>query len=116
MTILFVILIINASGILGIVVLIQNPKGGRLSGSFGGFSNQLMVVKQTTDVLEKGTWVFAAVVGALCLFSFIFVPTGSASTSQPNKADDVTVPASSQPATTTPGQLSPNTVPLDTNK
>ena len=68
MTILFVILIILASVVLGLIVLIQNPKGGGLSGSFGGFSNQLMGVKQTTDVLEKGTWIFAGLVGALCLF------------------------------------------------
>jgi len=115
MTILFVILIILACVILGLIVLIQNPKGGGLSGSFGGFSNQLMGVKQTTDVLEKGTWIFAAVVAALSLFSFFFIPSGGVSGSQVNKAGDATVPAASQPAAV-PGQLSPNTVPLDTNK
>ena len=70
----FVILIILASIILGLIILVQNPKGGGLAGNVGGFSNQLMGVKQTTDVLEKGTWVLAAVVGLLCLFSAIFVP------------------------------------------
>ena len=63
MIVLFGILIIVASIILGIIVLVQNPKGGGLTGSLGGFSNQLMGVKQTTDVLEKGTWIFGAVVG-----------------------------------------------------
>jgi len=115
MTILFVILIIIACVVLGLIVLIQNPKGGGLSGSFGGFSNQLMGVKQTTDVLEKGTWIFAAVVGALCLFSFFFIPSGEGSATQINRAGDASVPATSQPAAT-PGQLSPNTVPLDTNR
>jgi preprotein translocase subunit SecG len=115
MTILFVILIILASVVLGLIVLIQNPKGGGLSGSFGGFSNQLMGVKQTTDVLEKGTWVFAGVVGALCLFSAFFIPTGAVSATQTNKAGDATVPASSQPAAT-PGQLPANSVPFDTGK
>jgi len=33
-----------------------------------------MGVKQTTDVLEKGTWVLAVVVSLLCLFSALFVP------------------------------------------
>jgi preprotein translocase subunit SecG len=70
----FVILIILACVILGLIILVQNPKGGGLAGNVGGFSNQLMGVKQTTDVLEKGTWVLAAVVGLLCLFSAIFVP------------------------------------------
>ncbi len=83
MLILFGILVIIASVILGLIVLIQNPKGGGLSSSFGGFGNQLMGVKQTTDVLEKGTWLFAAIVGVLCLLSPAFIPkTGNAS---PNK-------------------------------
>jgi preprotein translocase subunit SecG len=80
MLILFGVLVIIASVILGLIVLIQNPKGGGLSASLGGFSNQLMGVKQTTDVLEKGTWVFAAIVGILCLLSPAFIPkagTGS---------------------------------------
>jgi preprotein translocase subunit SecG len=113
MTILFVILIILASAVLGLIVLIQNPKGGGLSGSFGGFSNQLMGVKQTTDVLEKGTWIFAGIVGILCLFSAFFIPTGTVAATQTNKAGDAPVPSSSQPAVT-PGQLPPNTVPFDT--
>ena len=78
MLILFGILIIIASIILGLIVLIQNPKGGGLSGSFGGVGNQLMGVKQTTDVLEKGTWIFSAVVGLLCLLSPAFIPKESA--------------------------------------
>lgn len=74
MLVLFGILIIIASVILGFIVLIQNPKGGGLSGTFGGVGNQLMGVKQTTDVLEKGTWIFAAAVGLLCLVSPAFIP------------------------------------------
>ena len=53
MTILFIILIILACVVLTLVVLVQNPKGGGLAGNIGGFSNQFMGVKQTTDVLEK---------------------------------------------------------------
>jgi len=74
MLLLFGILVILASIILGLIVLVQNPKGGGLSGTFGGVGNQLMGVKQTTDVLEKGTWVFAAIVGILCVVSPIFIP------------------------------------------
>jgi len=69
MTTLFLILIIVASALLGLIVLIQNPKGGGLSGNIAGFSNQFMGVKQTTDVLEKGTWILAGIVAVLCLFS-----------------------------------------------
>lgn len=114
MTILFVILIIIASFILGLVVLIQNPKGGGLAGSFAGLSNQFMGVKQTTDVLEKGTWLFAAVIGVLCLVSTFFI-SGNTSSGPDNssKASGATVPVSSQPATQQT-QL-PNTVILDSN-
>ncbi|WP_300604645.1 preprotein translocase subunit SecG [Niabella sp.] len=73
LTTLFVILIILACVILSFIVLIQNPKGGGLAGTFGGVSSQFMGVKQTNDVLEKGTWIFAAVIGLLCLFSTFFV-------------------------------------------
>jgi preprotein translocase subunit SecG len=77
MAIIFLILIILASVVLGFIVLVQNPKGGGLAGSFAGLSNQFMGVKQTTDVLEKGTWIFAAVIGVLCLASTFFMSGGS---------------------------------------
>ncbi|MBW7893058.1 MAG: preprotein translocase subunit SecG, partial [Chitinophagaceae bacterium] len=65
MTILFLILIIIASVVLSLLILIQNPKGGGLSGSIAGFSSQFMGVKQTTDVLEKGTWIFVTIIGVM---------------------------------------------------
>lgn len=74
MVILFIILIILASVVLSMIVLVQNPKGGGLSGNVFGVSSQFMGVKQTNDVLEKGTWVFAAVIGVLCIISTIFIP------------------------------------------
>src|SRR5882757_3254990 len=74
MTFLFVFLIIVAFVFLGLIIFVQNPKGGGLAANVGGFSNQLMGVKQTTDVLEKGTWVLSVVVALLCLFSIVFVP------------------------------------------
>lgn len=79
MIIVFLILLVIVSSALGFIVLVQNPKGGGLSGNVGGFSNQLMGVKQTTDVLEKGTWIFAAAVGLLALFSTMFLKNGTTS-------------------------------------
>ena len=102
MLIVFGILIILSSIILGLIVLVQNPKGGGLSGSLGGFSNQLMGVKQTTDVLEKGTWVFAAIVGVLCVISPIFIPTANGTSSKNDdliKNAPVTTPKTTQPVT-----------------
>src|SRR5688572_11498632 len=73
MVTLFVILVILACVVLSLIVLVQNPKGGGLAGNIAGFSNQFMGVKQTTDVLEKGTWIFAAIIGVLCLVSTLFI-------------------------------------------
>jgi preprotein translocase subunit SecG len=73
MTILFLILIVLASVILGFIILVQNPKGGGLSGTVAGFNNQFMGVKQTNDVLEKGTWIFSIVIALLAVFSTFFM-------------------------------------------
>ena len=103
MTLLFVILIIIACAILGLIILVQNPKGGGLAANVGGFSNQLMGVKQTTDVLEKGTWVLAVVVGLLCLFSAMFVPkTSTINQRVPEKVNATGVPARQAPAQQAP--------------
>lgn len=77
MLIIFGILIILACVLLGFFVLIQNPKGGGLSGSLGGVGNQVIGVRQTTDVLEKGTWILAALIAILCLTSPFFIGKGS---------------------------------------
>lgn len=94
----FVFIIIVVCVILGGIILIQNPKGGGLAGNVGGFSNQLMGVKQTTDVLEKGTWVMAIVVGLLCLFSAVFIPKGASSNARvPEKVNAQSVPQQQSP-------------------
>ena len=72
--IFFVIILLLVCGLLGLIILVQNPKGGGLAGNVAGFSNQFMGVKQTTDILEKGTWILATVVVLLCLFSTVFIP------------------------------------------
>ncbi len=77
MIILFLILIVIAAAGLGFMVLVQNPKGGGLTGNVGGIGNQFMGVKQTTDVLEKGTWLFAGIIALLALFSTFFLKGGS---------------------------------------
>jgi preprotein translocase subunit SecG len=100
--IFFVILIVLACVILGLIILVQNPKGGGLAGNVGGFSNQLMGVKQTTDYLEKGTWMLAVVVALLSLFSSVFVP--KARGNQVIEKVNATAPLS-QPAAPSSGTL-----------
>jgi preprotein translocase subunit SecG len=97
MIILFLILVLLSSAVLGFVILVQNPKGGGLAGNVGGLSNQFMGVKQTTDVLERGTWIFATIVALLCIFSAMFIP--KASTKSNNLLDQLnTKPAATAPA------------------
>ena len=66
------ILILLACVILAFFILIQNPKGGGLTGSFGSMSSQVMGVKQSTDVMEKGTWTMISIIGGLCVISVMF--------------------------------------------
>ena len=108
MLMLFGILVIIASIILGLIVLVQNPKGGGLTGALGGFSNQLIGVKQSTDVMEKGTWIFAAVVGILCVISPAFIPKDATSSSA---NDELLKGVNTRPAQQRT-QPAPNAVPL----
>ncbi|MGQ0737455.1 MAG: preprotein translocase subunit SecG [Bacteroidota bacterium] len=108
MTTLFIILVVAASVILGLIVLVQNPKGGGLAGNIAGFSNQFMGVKQTTDVLEKGTWIFGGVIALLSMLSVIFISkTGS------NAAGPAT--ESTGPAPQNNPQIPANAVPITPN-
>ena len=118
MLLLFGILIILSSIILGVIVLIQNPKGGGLSSSLGGFSNQLMGVKQTTDVLEKGTWLFAGIIGVLCITSTLFIPSAGGTNSRDNLINEAPVgtPMAPQPNNTVPLSTPPSPTPATPGK
>lgn len=114
MLFLFGTIIIIASIVLGAIILIQNPKGGGLNSSLGGFGNQLMGVRQTTDILEKGTWVFAGIIGVLCITSALFIPEGGGTNSRERLIQEAPVgaPVTPQTKTTVPFQTNPQpTVP-----
>ena len=65
---IFSVLIVITCVLLVLVVLVQNPKGGGLSATFGG-GNQVMGVKKTADFLEKATWYLAIALLVLSLFA-----------------------------------------------
>jgi preprotein translocase subunit SecG len=103
MLLIFGILIILACVLLGFVVLVQNPKGGGLSGTFGGFGNQVMGVRQTTDILEKGTWILSAIIAVLCLTSSLFINRGQAPESRKAIMEqNANIPSAPAPAPATP--------------
>lgn len=102
---LFLALIVIACVAIGLFILVQNPKGGGLSGSIAGFNTQYMGVKQTTDVLEKGTWVMAVAIGLLCLFSAFFIPKQMTSKREPvnaRPASGAQAPANNSPLQNAP--------------
>lgn len=74
------ILILLACVVLAFFILVQNPKGGGLQGSFGSMSSQVMGVKQSSDVMEKGTWTLIGIIGGLSIVSIMFFqkPEGAA--------------------------------------
>lgn len=79
-----------------LIVLVQNSKGGGLTGEFGGLgSNQLMGVKKTTDLLEQITWGLGAGVMILTLACYLLVDrTGGTQVNSVNveKAQSKTLP------------------------
>jgi len=108
-----IVLIILASIVLSFLVLIQNPKGGGLSSGFSGGTN-LMGVKRTGDLLEKGTWGFIIAIIVFSLAINIMGPsTGS---SKSGLGGQIEVPAQANPLNlnpatqqTAPQQAAPTT-------
>lgn len=63
--------------LLGLIVLIQNPKGGGLTSGFAS-TNNIMGVQRTGDVLEKSTWGFAIALMFLIILINVSIQGGSA--------------------------------------
>ena len=74
---IFLTLIIFVSFLLVLVIMVQNPKGGGLSTSFGGDSQQIGGVKKTGDFLDKSTWVLASLLLILILLSNLTINKGN---------------------------------------
>ena len=74
---IFVFLIVAVCFLLVLVIMVQNPKGGGLSSSFGGDSQQIGGVKKTSDFLDKSTWVLASLLLVLILLSNLTIEKGT---------------------------------------
>lgn len=71
------VLILIVSILLGLIVLVQNPKGGGLAANFSGSGSQFMGVRQTADFLEKASWSLAIALLVLSLSATLIVPRGN---------------------------------------
>ncbi len=72
LTVLVAILLIG-------IVLIQKSKGGGLASQFGG-AGAVMGVRQTNNVLEKGTWWLFGIIAFLSIASAYTMPKFGAKT------------------------------------
>ena len=70
MSSVLMIITILAAVLLILIVLIQNSKGGGLDSTFGN-ANQLGGVSQSTETIEKVTWILACVIGLLSLLTAV---------------------------------------------
>lgn len=103
---LITVIIVLACLVLAFFVLVQNPKGGGLAGNFGSMSTQVMGVQQSTDVMEKGTWISIGIIGVLCVAIVMFIdkPAGMEKQPAPQKqqqsapAKGAAAPAAPAPA------------------
>ena len=97
MDIVLIIIAVLVCVLLGLIVLIQNPKGGGLASNFSS-SSQLMGVQKTGDFLEKGTWVLAITLMVLSLTINVVVKTGGGIKTDP--ATEKAVESASKPSGT----------------
>ena len=75
---IFIALIIVVCFLLVLVVMVQNPKGGGLSSSFGGGgSQQVGGVQNTSDFLDRSTWILASLLLILILMSNVSLSPGT---------------------------------------
>ncbi len=113
---LLMIVIMIACVLLTIIIMAQNPKGGGLSGTFGGASSAQFGVQRTNDFMEKSTWILGGVVVGLILLSVVLTgkPTGTAQQAAPaEKSAPAKSTNQSAPATKTTGTT---TTPANTTK
>ena len=73
--------------------MVQNPKGGGLSSTFGGAQQQIGGVQKTTDFLDKSTWILASLLFLLILFSNIPLNSGNKTTDSEllNNSSDILI-------------------------
>lgn len=93
--------------------MVQNPKGGGLSSSFGGGGNQQIGgVQKTTDFLDKSTWALGTILIALILITNF---TNLSASGQQSILANKNVPTTEQPATNDANTTNTNTTTDGTN-
>jgi preprotein translocase subunit SecG len=101
MYIFLIVVTIIVCAFLGLIVLIQNPKGGGLTSNFSSQS-QLMGVQKTGDFLEKGTWILVISLMVLSLLINVAVKGGYSGNSNSPYDEQINKSLKAPATTTTP--------------
>lgn len=109
---IFLVLITIVCFLLIVVIMVQNPKGGGLSSTFGS-STQMGGVQKTTDFLDKSTWYLSGALIVLILLSTLSF-TGSNSDTGSKIIDESATTAI--PATSKTAPAATTTAPAATNE
>ncbi len=67
------LLVLLICAFLIIFVLVQNPKGGGLGAGFSSTAGSIGGVQQTSDFLERGTWVLISALFVILILSGVFM-------------------------------------------
>ena len=90
---IFLILIVAVCLLLALVIMVQNPKGGGLSSTFGGNTQVVGGVKKTGDFLERSTWTFATALAVLILIANTLIANNNNGVTGDSKLLDGSTPA-----------------------
>ncbi|WP_417431484.1 preprotein translocase subunit SecG [Halpernia sp.] len=105
---LFMVLIMILSVLLVIIIMAQNPKGGGLSGTFGGTSPAQFGVQRTNDFMENATWTLGALVIILIIVSVVITAKPSNHIPAQTTPTNQSAPVQTAPVkTTAPIQQAP---------
>lgn len=93
---ILLVLILIISLLLGVVILVQNPKGTGLAAGFEG-AGRIGGVQRTTDFLEKSTWYLTIALFVLCIGATGAFSSGNAGTGG-FEEDEFVAPAATEMA------------------
>ncbi|MHA8052238.1 preprotein translocase subunit SecG [Aquirufa sp. Wall-65K1] len=101
-------LIVLFSALLIILILVQNPKGGGISGEFSSAgATQMFGVQKTGDLVEQLTWGFSIGILVLVLLTNFTLSSGTTDATQSvnvEKAAGKTLPAAPAPSPAAPAK------------
>ena len=90
---ILLVLIVIVCLLLALVIMVQNPKGGGLSSTFGGNTQVVGGVKKTGDFLERSTWTFATALAVLILIANTLIANNNNGVTGDSKLLDGSTPA-----------------------